>query len=372
MSKLLLVDDDPRNVVLLERLLLPLGHELLRAHDGPTAIELFNRHSPDLVLLDMAMPGMDGLGVLARIRSDVGAGAYTPVILVTAHSEREARRAAVEAGADEFLEKPADGPILRARVRTLLQLKESRDALRHLNEELASRNADLERLQRHQRELMAFVVHDLKNPLSVIGSNLTFARSVLRGPPEAGEALDDASTASQRLRAMIEDLLSLLRLEQSGLPLQLEAVSPAEVLKQVLRDYRLRAEEKHVELSNHRDDEARVTADRALLRRVIENIVDNSLRYTPEHGRVELAMRANGHVEIAVSNTGPSIPPTDRERIFEKFTELGTDLSEQGHIGLGLYFCKRVVELLGGQIEVTETPEWPTSFIVRLPAARKA
>ena len=103
------------------------------------------------------------------------------------------------------------------------------------------------------------------------------------------------------------------------------------------------------------------------MHRVIENILDNSLRYTPEHGRVGIDMRFDHCVEIAVSNTGPSIPPSDRKRIFEKFARLDNSGLGRGNAGLGLYFCKRVIESLGGQIEVSETPDWPTSFILRLP-----
>src|SRR5258708_11479364 len=130
------------------------------------------------------MRGLEGLDVLRHIRAgeagEAGAGAdHVPVIIVTAHSEREHRMRGLEAGADDFLEKPADGRSLRVRVTNLLQLKESSDSLRRLNEVLESRHAELSRLQREQRELTAFVVHDLKNPLAAVWSNLEFVRDQL-------------------------------------------------------------------------------------------------------------------------------------------------------------------------------------------------
>jgi signal transduction histidine kinase len=112
---------------------------------------------------------------------------------------------------------------------------------------------------------------------------------------------------------------------------------------------------------------ALVLADRALLRRVIENILDNSLRFTPEFGRMSLTACADEAVEISVSNTGPAIPLSERQRVFEKFARL--DRMRSGNAGLGLYFCKRVLDALGGSIEITETPEWPTSFVLRLPTS---
>jgi signal transduction histidine kinase len=168
---------------------------------------------------------------------------------------------------------------------------------------------------------------------------------------------------------MIDDLLILSRLEDSELPLHNEPIQVSDLLRDVLGEYVRRAAEKHVKLLTPDLTNSRVIADRGLLQRVIENLLDNSLRYTPEYGRVHIATRANDKVEIAVSNSGPSIPPLERQRIFEKFARVETRAMTCGNAGLGLYFCKRAVEALGGDIEVTETPEWPTSFVVHLPAS---
>jgi CheY-like chemotaxis protein len=146
MQKLLLVDDDARNVMALVAVLEPMGHLLVHASDGATALELFEREEPDIVLCDLVMRGMDGLEVLRRIRGHRERG-HTPVILITAYGEREPRLEALELGVDEFLEKPIDPAILRARVTTLLRLKVSRD-------DLANRHAALQRLQREQREIL--------------------------------------------------------------------------------------------------------------------------------------------------------------------------------------------------------------------------
>lgn len=367
-KRLLLVDDEPHNLALLERLLAPLGHDLIRAEDGHAAIAAFSEYKPDLVLLDLVMPGLDGLDVLTQIRAQPGAD-HVPVIVLTAHTEREVRLRGLEAGADDFLEKPADGRTLRLRVATLLQLTESRDALRRLNGELESRNATLRRVQREQRELTDFVVHDLKTPLAAIWANLEFAQEHIRQEhPGLAGALVDAALASKRLRLMIDDLLVISRLEESDLPLHNEPIVLSDLLREVFGEYVRRAADKNVKLLRPRRTTTRIHADRALLQRVIENILDNSLRYTPANGRMSIATRANGKVEIAVSNSGPSIPMAERQRIFEKFARVEKGRPSTGNAGLGLYFCKRVVEALGGSIEVTETPEWPTSFVLRLPA----
>ncbi|HEY1696010.1 MAG TPA: hybrid sensor histidine kinase/response regulator [Polyangiaceae bacterium] len=366
LKRLLLVDDEPRNLGVLEGLLAPLGHKIVLAGDGRSALAEFDARPPDLVLLDLVMPGFDGIDVLTHIRAHAG-GDHVPVILVTAHSERDHRLRGLEAGADEFLEKPVDGSILLTRVRTLLQLKESRDGLRRANTELGTRNAALERLQREQRELMAFIVHDLKTPLSIVWSSVEFAQTSRNGDA-VKDALEDAAEGTRRLRSMIDDLLMVSRLEESAFPLHTERVPLSELLGTVARDYLRRAQERKVDL-HAAETKLAIKTDRTLLQRVIENILDNSLRYTPAHGQVDIAARAGREVEIVVSNTGPSIPEGDRLRIFEKFARLEQTGVARGNAGLGLYFCKRAVEAMGGQIDVVQTPEWPTSFVVRLPAA---
>jgi two-component system, sensor histidine kinase and response regulator len=367
--RLLLVDDEPRNLDVLEGLLLPLGHSVERVDRGRAALASFEASPPDLVLLDLMMPEMDGIDVLLHIRA-MPAHGDVPVILVTAHADREHRVRGLRAGADEFLEKPVDGAILLARVQTLLRLKRAKDDLAASHAELLARHARLEQAQREQRELTEFIVHDLKTPLAVVCVNLSFALGeVASDLPDLLEALDDASEAAGRLRHMIEDLLAVSRLEQANFPLRVEPLVVTPLLGEVAAQARRRATQRGISIDAPDGPSVRANVDASLLRRVIENIVDNSLRYTPASGRVNLEAQSNEHVRIAVSNSGPPIPAPDRGRVFEKFARGAQERTTGGNAGLGLYFCKRAVEALGGDIRVVETSEWPTSFVITLPAA---
>lgn len=365
-KRLLLVDDNPRNLTLLELRLQSLGHELIFAEGGAAAIELYDKHQPDLVLLDLMMPDVDGIAVLQHIRAR---DAHVPVILVTAHSERSFRLQGLQAGADEFLEKPVDAPILLARVNTLLKLKESRDELAASRDALASRNRDLERLQREQRELIQFVVHDLKNQLFVVLGNLDWARHNVRSAPphELAGVLEEGSISAMRLRTMVEDLLVVSNLEDASFRVRPELVPVGEIVRDVLAAYEHKASQKRVSLDAPSTTGAQLWGDPALLRRVIENILDNSLRHAPSAGHVSIQTRLGRLLEISISNDGPPVPPEDRERIFEKFARGRGEAPTVGNAGLGLYFCKRAVEAHGGQIRVLETSEWPTSFVIELP-----
>jgi signal transduction histidine kinase len=367
-KRVLIVDDDPANLTLLQARLEPLGHELAVADNEETAIALFDADQPDLVLLDFVMPGIGGLGVLAHIRGH-SHGPHVPVILITAHSERSHRLLGLGAGADEFLEKPIDAPILLARVKTLLTLKESRDELQASRDSLATRNVLLERLQREQRELMQFVVHDLKNQLSVVlmSLNCAEARATELQCPELSEVLGDGNVGAQRLQAMVEDLLAVSRLEDSTFPVKAQFVSAAALLGSVVTAYEFEARQKSVSLTRPANADWKLWADPALLRRVLENILDNSFRYTPVAGHIAVSARLGDEIEIEICNDGPPIPLDERERIFDKFVRGRSELPANGNAGLGLYFCKRAIEAHGGRIRVCQTAEWPTSFVIQLP-----
>jgi len=370
-KRVLVIGDEPREFDALAAALAPLGRgfEPVRAASAHAALAHLEQEVTDLVILDAESADVGALRTLAHLRSHP-VGLSVPVVVVTASQDREDHLANLEAGAADVLTKPIDAPLLRARVRTLLSLHAATEVLRRTNDELQTRNEALERLQQEQRDLVAFIVHDLKTPLAVVWSNVDFAQDqVGASPVPLRDALHEAGRATRRLRSMIDDLLTMSRLEESEFPVRLESISVPDLLHDVVREYTQIADDKHVELLRPSEVRGRVRADRTLLQRVLENILDNSLRHTPAHGRVALNASVERDVVIAVSNSGPSIPASERIRIFEKFARLDKQAVVRCHAGLGLYFCKRAVEALGGNIEVTETPEWPTSFVMHLPAA---
>jgi two-component system sensor histidine kinase/response regulator len=366
-SRILLVDDEPKNLVLLEAHLGFLGHELIRATDGRSALAAFGQRRPDLVLLDYNMPDLDGVEVLTRIRARPD-GAHIPVVLITAHSDREHRLLGMSAGADEFLEKPIDSAILVARGRTMLELKRSRDQLQASRDELEQRHDALKEAQREQRELTEFIIHDLKNPLSVVCAGLDWARGQISpSQVELAETIVDVYAAAGRLNAMIGDLLVISRMEQPDFPLQREPVSVPRLLDSVVHSYARRADEKKIRLEFPASVSLDVQADRPLLQRVLENILDNAFRYTPPEGRISVQARPWNGVEITVCNDGVPIPLRERRSIFEKFRRGCNEKFVPGNAGLGLYFCKRAIEAHGGAIDVVDTKDWATSFLINLP-----
>jgi len=355
---LLLVDDDPRNVTALVALLESTGHRLVHANDGPSALDLFEREAPDIVLCDLVMHGMDGLEVLRRIRGHRERG-HTPVILITAYGEREPRLRALEAGVDEFLEKPIDAAILRARINTLLRLKSSRD-------DLTARHAALQRLQREQREVLDVLVNDVTSTIEGLRTSVDWLDTYAdAGPGAVRQAVSGMHAGLGRLSTIVNDLSWVSWLDASAFPVALGAVALDVLLGRAVARFEPDAAQRGIDLQASVAARIVVTADERLLRRVIENLLDNALRYTPRGGRVRVEARQAGRPEISVCNQGPPIPAAERQRIFDKFARRSAEPATPGHPGLGLYFCRRALDVQGAEIEATEEPGWPAAFVIR-------
>jgi signal transduction histidine kinase len=217
--------------------------------------------------------------------------------------------------------------------------------------------------------MLEFIVHDLRTPLMVVQNSVTYAGEALTSDPkESLAALQDASEAIVRVTDLVTDVLSVSRLEQPEMAIERSRMELDPLIRQLVERYGRKARAGRIELASDIDPVV-LSADAALLRRVLENLLDNSLRHTPPDGRLGVALSTDGsNVRIAISNSGPPVPPSEQTSIFEKFSRGTSPGSRPGAIGLGLYFCRRVVEAHGGEIHVEHTPAWPTSFVIGLPA----
>lgn len=358
MHRILLVDDNPVNRALLESHLKPLGYGLQHAGTGREALATIEADPPDLVLLDVMMPDLDGIDVLLHLRAR-DTVPRLPVILVTALTDREYRVRGLEAGADDFLEKPVDRAVLVARVRKLLEL-------RSVAQQLADRNERLEALRLHQRELTDCLVHDMRNPLGAILLNLQYLQQAL--PRDAARALDEAVgdtvQAAQRLDGMLGDLLLVARTETAGMTVERADLAIGPLLGTAAAAFEAAAAEAEVSIEVATDPAAVLHADERLVRRVIDNLLSNAIRHALPGGRVRIAPLRDG---FTVANTGEAIPPALCEAIFERFVQGSGRQRGRSDVGLGLFFCRRVADAHGGCISVETTPEWPVRFTFSIP-----
>jgi two-component system, sensor histidine kinase and response regulator len=347
---LLVVDDNPMNVEPLCDLLEAMEYRVARALDGATALRVVEEQMPDLILLDIMMPGMNGFEVCRRLKADPR-HARIPVVFVTALSDTDDKVKAIEAGGDDFLTKPFNRPVLLARIRSLLRLKEASD-------ELERSYRKLQALERMRDDLMGRIVHDLKSPLAAVLATVEVIADGDAGPLTAQqhELLRGVQHHGIDMLQLIEDLLELTRLEESQLVPERLTISVAELLRAIADEWRLRLDRDGASLVVEEGADILLDADPHLLRRVLANLVGNALRHAGPGVEIRVsaaeAPKRSG-VLFSVADNGVGIPPAYHELIFRKFGSLQrADASGGLSSGIGLTFCKLAVEAHGGRIWV--------------------
>jgi len=366
-AKILVVDDNEQNRALARLTLEEEGYEVVLATGGEEGIRAFEEHAPDCVLLDVRMPGTDGFAVCARIRAMPG-GAHVPVVFFTALRDVDTFDAALRAGGDDFLTKPVRPTELVLRVQAALKLRRLDETNREYYDLVRRQRDDLMRLELQKERLMAFVVHDLKNPVSTVDLHAQLLMRDKEAPERVREAASVIRDEMRALMRLILNLLDISKSEEGRL-----AISPADVDVKALvagtfEALSVRAKAKAITLeSDVRVDSVRGDLD--LLRRVVENLLDNALRHAPDGSSVRVALaRSDGGVEIRVSDRGAGVPKELRESIFERFVQVesGYGAATRAGRGLGLAFCRLAVEAHGGRIWVEDGAPGAV-FCVRLP-----
>jgi len=362
MDKILIVDDQKVNLELMEAFLSPEGYLLEFATDGIEALEKVDFFKPDLVLLDVMMPKMDGFSVCRRIKENKETRGI-PIVFVTALSETKERIKGLEAGCDDFLSKPVNALELIVRCKNLIKLKKYKD-------ELVAKNLELEKLQKLKEELMGMVVHDLKNPLTGILGNIQLG---LMQKDALNEKLQkyllQAESDSYSLLNMIISILDISKMESGNVKLNKEKISISKLFKMIESTYSSKAEKEGKKLKIEDFVKIELEADKSFLERIIQNLVSNALKHVEkEIGEVSLsAFRKEDGVYFTVSDNGEGIPAEYHDKIFEKFAQVETKKAGLAERGLGLTFCKMAVEAHGGKIWVESEVGKGSKFIFIIP-----
>ena len=345
-ANVLVVDDTVENLRLIASMLGQQGYEVRPVTNGRQALLAVERDPPDLILLDINMPDMNGYEVCARLKQQ-DALRDVPVIFLTALSDVADKIRAFEAGGVDYITKPFRMEEVHARVRTHLALRQSTREL----ERSYARLRDLERLR---DDLVHMIVHDMRSPLMVLKGHLELLRQggVGKFSAEADSDIASALSAADHLKDMANELLDMSRLEEGKLPIMAEPHDLVALALEVTAEIGVLDRERALSVTGVKA--VSVTCDGRLIRRVLQNLVSNAIKHTPAGGAIDIEVSVTGgSARVAISDQGPGIPAEARARIFEKFGAVTSMRAGKYHsAGIGLAFCKLAVEAHGGAIEV--------------------
>ena len=363
----LVVDDDPVNFDVIEILLFKEEYELHYKDNGADAIASLAEIKPDIILLDVMMPYMDGIEVCQQIKN-AKKWQHIPIIIISALSDKEDLARCLEAGADDFISKPINSLELCARVRSMLRIKSQYD---HIQETMVLRE-----------EMMQTIVHDLRNPLVGIMLGCESLKAVDMSD-RAKKRIDQIGKTIKQMRLLIDDILTIGRIEAQKLILDLTKINITEIAKSVINDFEPITLSKKIQLvGRFATEPAYTSADMQLIRRVLTNLIDNAIKFSPQQSSIILSVEClpknpdhpdpdhldpdhQDLVKIQVIDCGTGVSAAQKQVIFEKY-EVGNIVLGVSQIGLGLSFCKMAIEAHQGAISVTDNQPKGAIFTIFL------
>jgi len=357
----LVVDDTIDNLRLLSDILDHRGYEVRAVTSGAQALLAAAADPPDLILLDITMPDMDGYEVCRRLKAQP-ASRDVPVIFLTALNETADKVKGFDIGGVDYVTKPFQVEEVLARVQTHVALRQAQVAL-------AESNTHLRALEQLRDDMVQMIVHDMRSPLTALLLRLRF----LGSPPatlseQQAEDLRAAIQSAQALTRMTDDLLDVSRLEEGRMPVERSVWDLTRMARDVCAALAAMDRDRSIDVESTAAIEA--TCDGGLVRRIMENLVSNGIRHTPAGSRLRVSIAsADGRVRVAVHDEGDGVPQEARARIFEKFGTLETRHERiYPSFGVGLAFCKLAVEAQGGTIGLDSREPIGSTFWFELPA----
>ncbi len=355
---ILIVDDTPANLMVLSAMLTERGYRVRPAISGDLALKAARKAPPDLVLLDVRMPGLNGYEVCQELKRQP-ATARIPVLFISALDDALDKVKAFEAGGVDYITKPFQLEEVLARVENHLALDRQRQRI--------------EALSAQKDQLIRVVSHDLKNPLGVILMHLETLEDEAKAAADRQtlELLGQMRQAANSMNALIHDLLDLSKIE-AGIGLEKQLLPVNDLLRDQAQQFGFQAAKRGQTLGCVLlPVDVQVSADPARLLQLLSNLLSNAIKYTPGGGQITLCAEAQpGRVVISVRDTGLGIPAASRPFLFDKFYRVQRETqSLMEGTGLGLSIVKAIVEQHGGEVwvESTGVPGEGSTFFVALP-----
>ncbi len=368
MPSILVVDDTPENLQLLSGMLKGCGYKARPVPSGEMALRAAANDPPDLILLDINMPDMNGYQVCEHLKADPVL-APIPVIFISALNETMDKVKAFHLGGVDYITKPFQFEEVHARVDTHLKLRQLQKELEQRNRQLQENYDRLRELETLRDNLVHMIIHDLRSPLGLMAGYLDLIKTKLSAKLASSELgyLDVVGKHTEHLLDMVTTLLDVSRMEANQMPLRREAFDLAAEVRAAVESLGAMAGHRSFHVEAH-PSAVPAHADKDVTRRIISNLVGNALKFTPDDGRIKISVRTKDSMAwLAVTDMGPGIPAEYHKKIFEKFGQVDKRAPRHS-TGLGLTFCKLAVEAHGGQIGLESVVGKGSTFWFTLPA----
>jgi len=355
----LVVDDQESNIQIVGAALGKIGFELLPATSGTQAFQRLAVRRPDLILLDLLMPEMDGFEVCRRIRENPD-WIEIPIIFLSSADDKGLIVRALESGGVDYITKPFNRAELVTRVRTHLALKRARDELKQLAED--------------RDELLGILTHDLKNHLGGMdmSAQLLRDRTEAMADPKLRLMAENISHSSSQMLAFVKEFLANASADH-GWKLQTESVNLSDAAARTVRQHQGSAKSKQLVFDAVLPaDNALVKADTAAVNQVLDNLVSNAIKFSPPGKQIRLTVCPPGvrYVECQVQDEGPGFSENDKARMFRRYGRLSArPTGGEPSTGLGLSIVKKLVLAMQGELACESTPGNGATFAFRLPRA---
>jgi two-component system, sensor histidine kinase and response regulator len=360
---ILVVDDCKTNIQVVGSLLSDAGYEIMPATSGSEALARLQVQVPDLILLDLMMPEMDGLEVCRRLKNDP-ITQEIPVIFLTASNEMTNLVEAFDSGAVDYVTKPFNTAELMARVKTHLELKQTREAL-------VSYSNRLRELNLEKNEFMGIAAHDLRNPLNnIMGCLEVFSSPDPISEPARANLMEIMTNSVNHMLHLVESYLDVSAIESGQWKLEVTVIDLRAVVESVVESFEAKAAAKQQNLS-YQQPEAPVWVelDHNSATEVAGNLISNAIKYCLPGKNISVQVSTEGYMaRLAVQDDGPGLTDEDHSRLFTKFARLSArPTGEEQSTGLGLSIVKKMVEMMHGRVWCESKPGEGATFLVEWP-----